>query len=170
MNFEYFSRPVILQVAEDLMKTYNISKEEAYSMLMYDGLKIYTTMDRNMQNASQKLIDASCEINTKKHNPKSKLPAVIMDYHTGEVKTIIGGRSDEGPMSYNRAASNDFLKAPGSSIKPLTVYSPAIDSKIATASTIIEDSPLTEDMAKKLGGTGNLHIILKILQINIKDI
>ncbi len=47
-------------------------------------------------------------------------------------------------MSYNRAASDDFLKAPGSSIKPLTVYSPAIDSKIATASTIIEDSPVPD--------------------------
>ncbi len=54
MNYEYFSRPVILQVAEDLMKEYNISNKEAYSMLMYDGVKIYTTMDRGMQESSQK--------------------------------------------------------------------------------------------------------------------
>ncbi|WP_291634400.1 transglycosylase domain-containing protein, partial [Clostridium sp.] len=55
MNYEYFSRSVILQVALDLMKTLNISEEEAYSKLMYDGLKIYTTMDRNMQNKSQSI-------------------------------------------------------------------------------------------------------------------
>ena len=140
MNFEFFSRPVITQVAEDLIKTYNISQEEAYSMLMYDGLKISTTMDRNMQNASQKLIDDTVKSN-KKSNPQIRAASVIMDYRTGEVKTIIGGTSDEGPMSYNRAASNTFLKAPGSTIKPLTVYAPAIDTKIATASTIIEDSP-----------------------------
>jgi penicillin-binding protein 1A len=166
MNYEYFSRPVVARVAEDLMNRYNISKEDAYSQLMYNGLKIYTTMDRALQDASQVLIDDPVQANKKNSSDyifprNSKLKptqadiqasCVIMDYHTGEVKTIIGGRGIEGPMSFNRAASNDFLKPPGSSIKPLTVYSPAIDSKIATASTIIEDSPLSEDVAKRLGG------------------
>jgi len=143
MNYESFSKPVILQVTKDLMKQYNISEKEAYSMLMYDGVKIYTTMDKNMQDTSQKLINAPMK------SPQANLQAscVIMDYHTGEVKAIIGGRDafgqkPQGPGSYNRAASLDYLRAPGSSIKPLTVYGPAIDSKIATASTVIEDSPV----------------------------
>ncbi len=169
MNFESFSRPVILQVSEDLMKTLNITKNEAYSMLMYDGLKINTTMDRALQNKSQTIIDDPIQANKKNsydyifprnYNLKLKQPeiqasCVIMDYHTGEVKTIIGGRGVEGPMSYNRAASIDFLKAPGSSIKPLTVYGPAIDTKIATASTIIEDSPVPEEIGKKYGAPGD---------------
>lgn len=169
MNYESFSRPVIIQVAEDLASKYNISKEEALSKLMYDGLKIYTTMDRSMQDSSQLIIDDPVQ-STKKNsydyifprNDKLKLEqeniqasCVIMDYHTGEVKTIIGGRGLEGPMSFNRAASIDFLKAPGSSIKPLTVYSAAIDSKIATASTIIEDSPVPEDIGKKYVAPGD---------------
>ena len=169
MNFESFSRPVILKVSEDLMKTLNISKEEAYSMLMYDGLKITTTMDKAMQNKTQALIDDPLDPNKKNsydyvfprdNNLKLKqkniqASCVIMDYHTGEVKTIIGGRGIEGPMSFNRAASIDFLKAPGSSIKPLTVYSPAIDSKIAKASTIIEDSPVPEEIGKKYVAPGD---------------
>ncbi|MBU3190939.1 transglycosylase domain-containing protein [Clostridium bowmanii] len=168
MNFEAFSRPVILQVTEDLVKTLNISKEEARSMIMYDGLKITTTMDRALQNKSQTLIDDPIQpgktnsydyifprdSNLKLKQADIQASCVIMDYHTGEVKTIIAGRGDEGPMSYNRAASNDFLKAPGSSIKPLTVYSPAIDSKIATASTIIEDSPVPEAIGKKYVAPG----------------
>ncbi|MBX4259947.1 transglycosylase domain-containing protein [Clostridium estertheticum] len=139
MNYEFFSRPALLQVTNDLMKKYKISQKEASSMLMYDGVNIYTTMNRNMQNTSQSLIDAPM------NSPQEKLQAscVIMDYHTGEVKTIIGGRNVTVPGSYNRAAYDDkFLRAPGSSIKPLTVYSPAIDTKIATASTVIEDSPI----------------------------
>jgi len=140
MNYEYFSGPVILQVTNDLMKQYNISKTEAESMLMYDGVKIYTTMDRNMQNATQKLIDNSVQGDV-------QAASVVMDYHTGEVKTIVGGRSTKVPGLYNRATYtygkvDDFLRAPGSSIKPLTVYGPAIDSKIATAATVIEDSPI----------------------------
>ncbi|MBU3100312.1 MULTISPECIES: transglycosylase domain-containing protein [Clostridium] len=140
MNYEFFSRPALLQVTNDLMKKYKISQKEASSMLMYDGVKIYTTMDRNMQNTSQSLIDAPM------NSSQEKLQAscVIMDYHTGEVKTIIGGRNVKVPGSYNRAAYDDkFLRAPGSSIKPLTVYSPAINTKIATASTVIEDSPVS---------------------------
>lgn len=168
MNYEAFSRPVIVQVAEDLMKEFNISKEEAYSKLMYDGLKIYTTMDRNMQDSAQLVLDDPVQPNKKngydyifprdsKLNPLQdniQASCVIMDYRTGEVTTIIGGRGIEGPMSFNRAASIDFLKAPGSSIKPLTVYAPAIDSKIATASTIIEDSPVPDDIGKKYTGPG----------------
>lgn len=153
MNYEYFSRPVITQVTEDLMKQYSISKEEAQSRLMYDGLQIHTTMNTTMQNASQKLIDEAIKSN-KNNNPELQASTVIIDYRTGEVKTIIGGSSGQGPMTYNRAASNSFLKPPGSSIKPLTVYGPAIDTKIATASTIIEDSPLTDALAKDLGPDG----------------
>ena len=156
MNYEYFSRPVITQVTEDLMKKYSISKEEAQSRLMYDGLQIHTTMNTTMQNASQKLIDEAIKSN-KKNNPELQASTVIMDYNTGEVKTIIGGSSGQGPMTYNRAASMSFLKPPGSSIKPLTVYGPAIDTKIATASTIIEDSPLPKELQTKYKGPSGLY-------------
>jgi penicillin-binding protein 1A len=154
MTYEYFSRPVILQVTEDLMKKYSISKEEAQSRLMYDGLEIHTTMNVDMQNKSQKLIDEAIKSN-KNRNKELQASTVIIDYRTGAVKTIIGGSSDQGPMTFNRAASNNFLKAPGSTIKPLTVYGPAIDTKLATAATIIEDSPLTSALAKELGGKNN---------------
>ncbi|MBU3158659.1 transglycosylase domain-containing protein [Clostridium frigoris] len=151
MNYEFFSMPALLQVTKDLMKKYNISETEASSMLMYDGVKIYTTMDKKMQNTSQALIDAP--MNSSQANLQAS--CVIMDYHTGEVKTIIGGRNVKVPMSYNRATSTlskttlsktltlDFFRAPGSSIKPLTVYGPAIDTKKTTASTVIEDSPVS---------------------------
>jgi penicillin-binding protein 1A len=135
------------------MKQYSISEKEAYSMLMYDGVKIYTTMDKNMQDSTQTLI------NSPMTSPQSNLQAscVIMDYHTGEVKAIIGGRNEKNPGSYNRAASLDYLRAPGSSIKPLTVYSPAIDSKIATASTIIEDSPVPANIGYNPKNSPNIY-------------
>ncbi|MGK0467775.1 transglycosylase domain-containing protein [Clostridium sp.] len=156
MNYEYFSRPAITRVTEDLMKQYSISREEAQSRLMYDGLQIHTTMNSKMQNASQKLIDEAINSNIN-NNPELQASTVIVDYRTGEVKTIIGGRSGQGPMTHNRAASNSFLKAPGSTIKPLTVYGPAIDTKIATASTIIEDSPLPKALQIKYKGPNGLY-------------
>lgn len=48
---------------------------------------------------------------------------VVCDYRTGEIKAMIGGRGSSGKRLYNRA---DSPRQPGSSIKPLSVYSTAL--------------------------------------------
>ncbi|MDV3426997.1 MAG: PBP1A family penicillin-binding protein [Bacillota bacterium] len=165
LNFEWFSLPVINSVKQDLIKKYNLSEEEVDNQLMNGGLKIYSTMDRNLQNSAQKIINDPKSYNGKKGTPDTngiiqpQSAAVIMDYHTGEVKCIIGGRGDQPPKSYNRAAYNGssvYNKPVGSSIKPLTVYSPAIDTKKATAGTVMENSPLSPEL-QKLYGNGGLY-------------
>lgn len=51
--------------------------------------------------------------------------AVIIDYRTGKIKGIIGGRQIEGSKTFNRAT--DAARQPGSTIKPLSVYLAALD-------------------------------------------
>lgn len=63
---------------------------------------------------------------------------VIMDYHTGKIKAMIGGRNIEGSKTFNRAA--DAARQPGSTIKPLSVYTPALDMGYSAA-YIIDDVP-----------------------------
>ncbi len=60
-----------------------------------------------------------------------------MDYHTGEVKAMVGGRKPRaGLKMLNRATS----KLPvGSSIKPITAYGPALDAGSMGAGTIIQN-------------------------------
>jgi penicillin-binding protein 1A len=48
---------------------------------------------------------------------------VVLDYHTGAIKAMVGGRNTEGRLLYNRA---DSPRQPGSSIKPMSVYGPAL--------------------------------------------
>lgn len=50
---------------------------------------------------------------------------VILDYKTGKIKAMIGGRNIEGSKTFNRAT--DAARQPGSTIKPLSVYLPALD-------------------------------------------
>lgn len=64
--------------------------------------------------------------------------AIIMDYRTGEIKALIGGRNIDESMSFNRAIN--ATRQPGSTIKPLTVYLPALDNGY-TAASIIDDIP-----------------------------
>lgn len=65
--------------------------------------------------------------------------AVIIDYYTGELKAVVGGRNITGQKIYNRAVNP---RQPGSSIKPLAVYLPAIDTKKFTAATVVDDAPV----------------------------
>ncbi len=73
---------------------------------------------------------------------------VIIDYHTGELKAIVGGRNITGQKIYNRATNP---RQPGSSIKPLSVFTPAIDSRQYTAASVIDDIPVY------LGGNPNVR-------------
>jgi penicillin-binding protein 1A len=68
--------------------------------------------------------------------PQSSM--VIIDYSTGELKAIVGGRNITGQKIYNRAINP---RQPGSAIKPIGVYLPAIDSKEYTAASVIDDVP-----------------------------
>jgi len=63
---------------------------------------------------------------------------VIMDYRTGHIKALVGGRDVEGSRILNRATSSP--RQPGSTIKPLAVYLPALDNGY-TAATVEDDVP-----------------------------
>ncbi len=65
---------------------------------------------------------------------------VIMDYRTGQIKALVGGRNVSGQKIYNRAL---HPRQPGSSIKPIGVYLPAID-KGYTAASVFDDVPRYE--------------------------
>lgn len=62
---------------------------------------------------------------------------VIIDYRTGELKALMGGRNIKGQKQFNRAINP---RQPGSSIKPLAIYTPALDNGW-TAASIIDDVP-----------------------------
>lgn len=145
LKYEWFSREVIKKVKQDLMAQYHIDEDEATRMIMYGGLKIYSTMNKDMQEHTQTTLDNMDSILGMKSKYVDKIAqpqasAVIMDYRTGEVKSIVGGRGKQPPLSFNRATQ--FYRAAGSSIKPISVYGPAIDSKLATAATIYDDAPV----------------------------
>jgi len=63
---------------------------------------------------------------------------VIMDYRTGKIKAMIGGRDIEGSKTFNRATA--ATRQPGSTIKPLSVYLAALDLGYSAA-YILDDLP-----------------------------
>lgn len=158
LNYEWFVYPVVSQVKADLKEKYNYTDEQVSKIMVNRGLKIYTTMDRTLQDFTQTTLDnySNLEIGNKEKFDKDGVPllqasATIMDYKTGHVLAMVGGRGKQQPQSINRAY--DDLRPIGSSTKPLTVYGPGIDEKIITAATPIDDAPIPEDIGKKYPGS-----------------
>lgn len=159
--YEWFVYPALDQVREDLKEKYKYTDEEVSKLFVNGGLKIYTTMNRTMQDGVQAVLDDRSNFDVLIDGSYSEEPltaegvymlqsaATVMDYKTGEVKVIIGGRGNQPANSLNRAY--DDLKSIASNTKPLTVYGPAIDTKNYTAATPIDDAPLTDEELSNFG-------------------
>jgi penicillin-binding protein 1A len=150
LNYEWFVYPTVSQVKEDLKEKYKYTDEEASKLMVNGGLKIYTTMNKTLQDFTQATLDNYSNLgisNGEKYDndgvPLLQASATIMDYRTGHVVAMVGGRGKQSPQSTNRAYND--LRPIGSSTKPLTVYGPGIDQKIITAATSIDDAPLPEN-------------------------
>lgn len=67
-----------------------------------------------------------------------QIAIAVTDPYTGYLRAIVGGRGVTGNQLYNRATSP---QQPGSAIKPLAVYGPALESRRFTAATVVDDTP-----------------------------
>jgi penicillin-binding protein 1A len=102
-----------------------------------EGLKIYTTIDMDMQKAAEAAMQKLPTYRTDKNGIKQPQGALVaIDPHTGYIKAMVGGR---GTDQFNRATMAE--RQPGSAFKPF-VFAAALESKM-TPSTIVEDSPIT---------------------------
>ena len=152
-NYLWFSSYAVSQVKADLKAKYNYTDEQVNNLISNGGLKIYTSMSRSLEESSQKIINADSSYKgmytsswaDKSGTIQPEASATLIDYHTGLIKVIIGGRGNQPTGSWNRAVTVNDAKPVGSSIKPLTVYSPAIESKIVTAGTTIKNTDVDLD-------------------------
>jgi len=64
----------------------------------------------------------------------------LIDQHTGQVKVLVGGRGEKsGSRTFDRAT--DSMRQPGSCMKPIADYGPALDIGAITLATTIDDAP-----------------------------
>ncbi|MBR2215600.1 MAG: penicillin-binding protein 1A [Selenomonadaceae bacterium] len=102
-----------------------------------DGLKIYTTIDMDMQKAAEAAMQNLPDYfvnDSGIQEPQGALVAI--DPHTGYIKAMVGGR---GTDQFNRATMAE--RQPGSAFKPF-VFAAALENNF-TPNTIIDDSKIT---------------------------
>ena len=150
--YSYFVDAVISDVKSDLMTQYGYTDEFAEKMVLSGGLAIHSTMDPEIQSAMEEVFENNKNFSIVPSDIQSAM--TIIDPSTGEIKGIVGGRGvKEQSRSLNRATQSS--RQPGSAIKPLSVYAPAIDLNKITPMTRVKDEKITiKDWSPKNSYTG----------------
>ena len=101
------------------------------------GLKIYTTIDMDIQRAAEAAMKNLPEMNEANGIKQPQGALVAIEPHSGYIKAMVGGR---GTDMFNRAALAE--RQPGSAFKPF-VYAAALESGY-TPDSIVADTPFTK--------------------------
>ncbi|MCR5547076.1 MAG: penicillin-binding protein, partial [Lachnospiraceae bacterium] len=135
--------------SEEQREAYNESYEEAYNennaKLFTGGYRIYTSLDLEMQETLQQSVDnglARFKDVSEDGIYTLQSAAVCIDNNSGMVKAIVGGRSQD-VVGYTLNRAYQSYRQPGSSIKPILVYTPALERGY-TADSIVSDEPIED--------------------------
>jgi penicillin-binding protein 1A len=104
------------------------------------GLRVYTTLDTNMQAAAEEVAGKFVAEEGPKYN-FSQVALVAVDPRTGYIKAMVGG-ADFGKSQFNRAVQ--MKRQPGSAFKPF-IYTAALEQGISPG-TVLHDKPKTFDV------------------------
>lgn len=137
--YSYFVDQVINDVTADLIAQKGYSETFAEQQVFSGGLKIYTTMDKNVQDAIESVFENRTGF---PRNTKPQAAMMIVDQYTGEIKGMVGGAGKKTEArGLNRATHS--RRQPGSSLKPLSVYAPGIETGKINSATVLRDEKIT---------------------------
>ncbi len=138
----YYTDSAQQEAIELLMEKFGWPSNVASSMLLTNGYQIVTAQDPEVQKIVETYYanDSNFEkVDNSFIQPQSS--CVIIDPSTGNVLGIAGAR---GKKTLNRGLNyaTQTLRAPGSSIKPIAVYGPALQAGLITWGSVTDDSPV----------------------------
>lgn len=136
----YFLDQVVLDVKKELM-TQGMTEMDAIDRIYNGGLRIYTTMDSSVQEVMDRVFTNPALWPDSPHgNDYREGAMVILDNTNAQVKAMYGGYGKKTGNTLNRATQIE--RQPGSAIKPIAVYGPALNERLITPATLIDDAPV----------------------------
>lgn len=163
--YSYFVDTVIESVSNDLVEKYGYSEAMAQNMIYTGGLRIKCTIDPEVQSLMEKVY-ADESYTVTKNGEKMQSAMVVIENETGEIKGIVGGLGEKtGSLVFNHATA---LRQPGSTIKPIAVYAPALEYGVIQSNSTLLDVPTTFELSggsswtpRNAGGSFSGEVSLK---------
>lgn len=137
----YFKDALIDKIITDLVEQKGYTRQAASIMLYNGGFQIYTTIDLEIQQILEDFYENDDNFQQSKTGIQPESSMVVIDPYTGYVVGLVGGRGEKTlNRGLNRATQS--VRPPGSSIKPISIYAPALDSGRITYGTPMDDAPV----------------------------
>ena len=138
--YSYFEDQVIRDVVSDLCEKTGYEYKVVYQMVMTGGYSIYSTLNPEVQAAVDEVYQDLSSLPAAQSAQQLQSGIVITDNRTGDIVALAGGVGEkEGSLTWNRATQS-YL-SPGSTIKPVSVYAPAIELGLVTPASVMDDTP-----------------------------
>jgi penicillin-binding protein 1A len=158
--YTYYEEVVINDVIHDLMDAKGIGREAATLLLYNGGYQIYSCIDMRIQSIVDSIYTDLTQIPRPGNRTDQQFQSaiVIMNPYDGRILALCGGVGFKTrnfplnravPKSVNGFDYGGATRSPGSSIKPIASYGPAVDLGLITPATYVNDSP-----GIRLRGTG----------------
>lgn len=146
----WFTETVIEDVISDLSEKYGLTRTAASRMIYNGGLSIYTTMDLELQKTVEAFYADENNFPRNTAGMRATSAAVVINPHNGHLLAVAG---DTGEKKSDRIfnLATQMLRSPGSVIKPISVYAPALDRDLITWASVFDDVPVL--FTKEDGGT-----------------
>ena len=128
---------VINDVIADLQSEKGMTKQGASALVFGGGLEIYIQIDRDIQNIMEEYYQ---NISNFQSGDGAQSSMIIIDSQNGDILGVVGAIGEkQGNRIQNYAT--DTLRPPGSTIKPLSVYAPALERGVITYASVYDDTP-----------------------------
>ena len=112
--------------------------------LLSEGYRIYTGMDRDAEVLCESLFTRD-EFFPQVNGENAQGAICLIDARTGCISALVGGRDENVALGFNRAVR--IRRQPGSVIKPILVYAPALEAGYTAADMLLDEASTFGDYA-----------------------
>ncbi|MBR6514262.1 MAG: PBP1A family penicillin-binding protein [Clostridia bacterium] len=137
----WYTDAVIEDTIDLLVEHTGVSETLASQMIYTGGLRIYTVMDPFVQKTLEDYFVDPSNFPTINKGVQPEASMVVIDPKTGDILGLVGGRGEKTSSRILNYATQT-TRSPGSSIKPVAVYGPALEYGVINYSTLINDAPV----------------------------
>lgn len=139
--YNWYDEQLITDVMNDLSEKYGYSEQLASDMVTSGGLKIYACVDPEIQAIVEEIYYDRSNLQMTSSSGQEIQSAIVIIDQEGNVVGLAGALgTKERNRGWNYASHSQ--RQPGSSIKPLSVYAPAIELGFITPASVYDDYPV----------------------------
>ncbi len=136
-QYPYYTDEVVSET-ESILQQQGMTLDAAQNLIYNGGLQIYTALNEPAQNKMESVFANKASFPPNYNGQQVQGAMVLIDQHTGQIQALVGGRQHSVARPFNRVTQAE--RQPGSSIKPIVVYSPALE-KGYTEALVQDDAP-----------------------------